>query len=72
MNVLVTGASGLVGSALVPHLTRSGHRVIPLRIRDKLDVPLQGTFDAAIHLAGENIAQRWTRSAKARIRDSRE
>ena len=71
MNILVTGASGFIGSALIPHLTRAGHRVTPLRIRDTLDVPLQGTLDAAIHLAGENIAQRWTPSAKARIRDSR-
>ncbi len=30
-----------------------------------------GPLDAVIHLAGENIAQRWTRTAKARIRASR-
>ena len=30
-----------------------------------------GPFDAVIHLAGENIAQRWTRTAKARVRASR-
>ena len=30
MNVLVSGASGFVGSALVPFLNRAGHRVTPL------------------------------------------
>src|SRR5580692_8738250 len=41
--------------------------------------PLQGeppaesvnTMDAVIHLAGENVAQRWTPEVKKRIRDSR-
>lgn len=41
--------------------------------------PLQGeppddsvnTMDAVIHLAGENVAQRWNAAVKARIRDSR-
>ena len=28
MNILVTGASGLIGRALVPHLEKSGHTVI--------------------------------------------
>jgi hypothetical protein len=71
MNILVTGASGFIGSALVPHLTRAGHRVTPLRIRGKFDAPLPGPIDAVVHLAGENIAQRWTAAAKKRIRDSR-
>jgi uncharacterized protein len=71
MNVLVTGASGFIGSALVPYLTRAGHRVIPLSFREKLDLTSPGQIDAVIHLAGENIAQRWTPAAKKRIRDSR-
>ena len=31
MNVLVTGASGFIGTALVLRLTKNGHRVVPLR-----------------------------------------
>jgi uncharacterized protein (TIGR01777 family) len=86
MNVLVTGASGLIGSALVPHLTHASHHVIELRRgRDAaphsgafwdpeagaIDLAPAGPIDAVIHLAGENIAQRWTPQTKRRIRDSR-
>ncbi|MBI5384229.1 MAG: TIGR01777 family protein [Verrucomicrobia bacterium] len=86
MDILVTGASGLIGSALVPRLTAEGHHVIELR-RDRgttpasqatwnpdagqIDLSRCGPVDAVVHLAGENVAQRWTPKAKARIRDSR-
>jgi uncharacterized protein len=85
MNVLVSGASGFVGSALVPLLNRAGHEVHPLTRRSATDAgrapwwnPADnqidlgpGPIDAVIHLAGENIAQRWTAAAKKRIRESR-
>lgn len=85
MDVLVSGATGLVGSALVPALTNEGHRVVRLtRSEDGGDGsvrwdPSAGTIDAArlegidavVHLAGENIVGRWTSAKKARIRDSR-
>ncbi len=86
MNILVTGASGLIGSALVPILTAAGHDVTRL-VRSPPQPgekavrwdPQAGTFEAhafegveaVVHLAGENIAARWTPAQKAKIRDSR-
>jgi uncharacterized protein len=81
LTIAITGAGGLVGSALVPFLTTGGHRVRTIGRRDA-DIrwdPARGTLDAkalegvdaVIHLAGENVAQRWSAAAKARIRDSR-
>lgn len=79
MKIAVTGATGLVGSALVPLLTESGHDVVTLHRPSQWD-PEKGTLNidamtginALVHLAGENIAAgRWTQSQKARIRDSR-
>ena len=85
LNVLVTGASGFVGRAVVSRLAQSGHRVLPLRRASdggesgptwnpetgQICLEPAGSFDAVVHLAGENIAQRWTHAAKARIRSSR-
>lgn len=86
MHVIVSGSTGLVGSALIPRLTESGHRVtrlvrtIPAAGEDAVGWdPAAGTVnaaglegaDAVVHLAGESIAGRWTKEKKARIRDSR-
>jgi uncharacterized protein len=84
MNIVVTGASGLIGSAVVPKLKAGGHRVRrmvrrPAHAQEITWEPATGNIDSAalealdgvIHLAGENIAARWTGSRKARIRDSR-
>ena len=87
MHILVTGSTGLAGSALIPALTADGHRVSRL-VRTKLNLenrdhywdptsnelysPSLEGLDAVIHLAGESIAGgRWTAARKARIRDSR-
>ena len=79
MRVAVTGSTGLVGSALVPFLTTTGHDVVPLRRPshwdpDKRTVDLSAFdgVDAVVHLAGENIAGgRWTAARKKRILESR-
>ena len=86
MNILITGATGLVGSALTPLLTAKGHRIVALQRQPPTDAHSQpywcperkeinlqpaGQIDAVIHLAGENVAQRWSDAAKRRIRDSR-
>ena len=86
MRILLTGSSGLIGSALVVFLRAGGHAVTPLVRRPaqaekeifwdpaagKLDAAALEGFDAAVHLAGENLsARRWTASFKARILASR-
>jgi uncharacterized protein (TIGR01777 family) len=83
MVVAVTGASGLVGSALSAFLSTGGQRVIRLvrrRARNTLerqwnpDHPapdLLSGVDAVVHLAGASIAGRFTDGHKAAIRDSR-
>lgn len=86
MKIIVTGATGLIGTALVSKLRAAGHHVVrlvrkePLGDSDvlwdpnagKLDpMPLEG-LDAAVHLAGENIAgARWNEAVKKKIHDSR-
>lgn len=84
-SVVVSGASGLLGSALLPALTAAGwgHRSLVRRAAGAGEVrwdPAAGTLDqtalvgvtAAVHLAGEPIAEgRWTAAKKQRIRSSR-
>lgn len=85
MNVLVTGSSGLIGSALVNSLTAHGHAVTRLHRdqsskdasywnpeEDSLRIDDVPELDVVIHLAGDNIADgRWTTVKKARILNSR-
>ncbi len=85
-DVLVTGASGMVGKSLASFLTTGGHRVRRLvrhaprngdefrwdPERGELDAAALDGVHAVVHLAGENIAgRRWSDAHKARIRDSR-
>ena len=92
MQLVVTGGTGRIGSALVralreradttrlltrnPARAQSGDPAIQAVRWDPLEGPapaeaLAGA-DAVVHLAGEDVAQRWTRDAKRRIRESRE
>jgi uncharacterized protein len=85
MKTLISGASGLVGSALVEHLFAKGHTI---RCLQRHKQPVEGRiwdiarlyaapvetppFDVIIHLAGENVADgRWTSAKKERILTSR-
>jgi uncharacterized protein len=69
MKVAVTGSSGLIGSALVPFLVAKGHEVVRVP-RGKFAV-VDGC-DGVVHLAGENIAGRWTAAKKLKIHESRQ
>jgi len=86
MRVLITGASGLIGSSLILYLTTRGHSIVRLvrygksaadaipwnPARREIDCASLEGFDAVVHLAGENIAgARWTAEQKQKIRDSR-
>jgi uncharacterized protein (TIGR01777 family) len=83
MRVLVSGASGLIGSALAPALEAAGHSVVRLVRRNPaanemrwdpgggIETRTLEGCDAVVHLAGESIAGRWTAQKQARIRDSR-
>jgi uncharacterized protein (TIGR01777 family) len=81
---LISGASGLIGSALAPALEAHGYEVARLvrgSVRNRNDLAwdpmrevspaLVSGFDALIHLSGENVAGRWTAEKKRKIRESR-
>jgi NAD dependent epimerase/dehydratase family enzyme len=81
VNLLISGASGLIGSDLVPLLQGDGHQVLRVTRSPRIatDVAwnldsgvLHSDFlkgmDAVIHLAGESIASgRWKLARKGRI-----
>jgi uncharacterized protein (TIGR01777 family) len=86
MRIGVTGASGLIGAALVAHLRGGGHDVVrfvrrPGRERDerswdpggrRLDPRDLTDLDGVVHLAGAGVAQhRWTQRWKSTVVASR-
>lgn len=87
MNILISGSSGLIGSAVAATLSAAGQRIMRLVRRaprpgqsevqwdpagSQIDERALDGIDAVIHLAGENIAAaRWTAVQKQKLRDSR-
>ena len=86
MKILIAGASGLIGSALVSRLKQERHEISRLVRRAPVSAdeiqwdPAAGTIDeasiegteAVIHLGGASIAgKRWNDAYKQEIRDSR-
>jgi uncharacterized protein (TIGR01777 family) len=84
VKVAVSGASGFIGSALVPALERGGHDVSRLVRREPrapneiswdpgseaVDRTALAGVDAIVHLAGANVGQRWTEARKREILES--
>ncbi len=84
VKLLISGASGLIGKALVKSLIQEGHHVFTLNRHSNQTTPYwdidkkiialgnNTQYDGIIHLAGENIAQgRWSTDKKDRILQSR-
>ena len=85
MNILLTGSTGLIGTALTRHLQTLGHTIYPLYRNpstekphfwnpdeDQIHLDDEIRLDAVIHLAGENIADsRWSQKKKDSILNSR-
>ena len=78
MRVTITGATGLIGSQLVAALRARGDEVVRAVVAalagagEPAPAAALAGRDAVVHLAGENVAQRWTDERARAIRDSRE
>ena len=79
MKVLVTGASGLIGSALANELRVRGHEVLGVSRSPsagsigwhQMTPEFMENVDAVVNLAGETIGGRWTQAKKRLLVDSR-
>ena len=83
MRVLISGASGLLGTALTRALQNDRHETLALVRRAPRDGEVQwdprqpldpaklAGCDAVVHLAGKNIAGRWTEKFKQEVLESR-
>jgi len=84
VRIAITGSSGLIGVALAAALDAAGHDLLhvvrrpptgPTEVQwnpetGSIDGSLEG-IEAIVHLAGENIGQRWTDDVRRRVLDSR-
>jgi uncharacterized protein (TIGR01777 family) len=82
--ILVSGVSGPIGAALLPSLKTRGYDVTRL-VRGSatgedqvawdpakpISPEMVSGYDAVVHLAGESIVGRWTKTKKIKIRGSR-
>lgn len=83
MQVLISGASGLIGTAIRPALASAGHQSAALVRRapvgdevqwspgQPLDPQSLAGFDVILHLAGRSISGRWSERFKQEVRESR-
>jgi uncharacterized protein len=86
VKIVISGASGLIGSELIPFLAKGRHHILRLvrkpqagpdeirwnPLKGEIDLGALEGADAVVHLAGENIAGgRWTADKKKRMRESR-
>jgi uncharacterized protein len=83
MRILISGASGLLGSAIRPALAGAGHSSSALVRRaptagevqwnpgQPLDPGQLAGFDGIVHLAGKAISGRWSEKFKRELRESR-
>ncbi len=82
--MLITGATGFIGTALIKALHKKSHQ-ISILTRDKKnvlqnnlnvfesihDISSDTVFDVIINLAGAPISKRWTRNYKKKLIESR-
>jgi uncharacterized protein (TIGR01777 family) len=85
MDVVVTGSSGFIGTALKGALHKAGHRMVPMvrsqavggalhwdPDRGEIDAGGLEGVGAVVHLAGEGIGnKRWNEAYKAKVKESR-
>lgn len=85
MNIAVTGATGMIGSAFAALASGSGHEVIGCSRRPAQPGPVfsrwlssdsrhpvpETRLDAIVHLAGESLLGLWTKTKRERIWNSR-
>jgi len=84
MNILITGGTGFIGTALCAHLSEENHSIIIKTrqagfsngkikgINDLNQLSVDEKFDVVINLAGEPIAnKRWSKKQRIKIVESR-
>ncbi|MEN8136139.1 MAG: TIGR01777 family oxidoreductase [Thermodesulfobacteriota bacterium] len=84
MQILISGASGLIGKEIANSLAEQGHQIVSLQRKSAATTPYwdieneiielgaNQKIDVVINLAGESIADgRWNQQKKAKIKNSR-